>query len=68
VKSYKSQRYQRKKKPDTTLLTALLIRDVSRAVKDQFKALCAKKGVSMSKEIENYMRDRVRAHNEEDVL
>ncbi len=59
--------YHRKRTKRSGRTCHILIRDISEAVRDQFKAVCAKKGTSMTREIENFMRERVRAHNEEAV-
>lgn len=38
---------------------AVLIRNLSPHVRDHFKALCARRGSSMNKELEKFMRQQI---------
>ena len=44
-------------------ICAILLRGVSRDVRDHFKSLCAKKGTSMTAEIVDFMRSSVKQAN-----
>lgn len=45
----------RKRKPHEKKETSVHVRNISHGLKDHFKALCAKHGVSMTKAIEDFM-------------
>lgn len=37
---------------------ALLLRDIPRAVRDQFKAYCSRRGLSMTRLVQEFMRSK----------
>lgn len=47
-----------KKPPKRT--DSIFIRNISKDIKDLFKAWCARRGVSMTRAIESYMKDRIK--------
>jgi hypothetical protein len=48
------------KEPKSTLKTTMLLRGVPRVVLQHFKALCALKGVSMTKKMISMMREFIK--------
>lgn len=55
----------RRKVPARTAV--LFIRDLPRDVKDQFKAWCARRGITMTDQITNMMKELIREDNKVEI-